>query len=189
MIEAANLACIHKQIHSEFGMLFILRGNLRLKLEDLYKGLHHFFVRYPSSALEDLHCVIDVVAPFFPSHSINVLAVVSVLHRYPLLRIVWLNGCEPDDDGEWRHEDLASVVMIMVARHSEEPISVKLSHEECHTTLELSIVLEKGVSKQTIQDWKHGWKSAYRWGDIDVTVHEQDLEDSEDKQVVRWFGK
>lgn len=158
MIEAANLACIHKQIHSEFGILFILRGNLTLKVKDLNEFLHHFFVRYPSSALKDVRLYMEAEVDMCSSYSLNMLAVVSVLREHPLLEIEWSPGCWCADClGSYVHCTVAfskCLLTDMVARHSRNLISAKLSHEEFYGSVQLLMVTEKGVSRQTVEEWE-----------------------------------
>ena len=204
--DAINLACVHKQTHSEFAMLFVLWSNLSLDFEDLNDFLHHFFVRCPNSALKDVRCYLEVEVYWCSSYSLDMLAVAAVLREYPLLWIGWFEECACNAClCSFKYQGptfVQSFLTDMAVDHFNKLISAKLSRGKFYESSQLLIVTGKGVSRQTVE----GWKLTCR-RNIKFTVHREVYEDFEDfdldgetdlnndndnlgdKQVGRWFGE
>ncbi|CAI9633575.1 unnamed protein product [Alternaria burnsii] len=176
---AINLACVHKQIHSEFGVLFVLQSNLIIDFEDLNDFLHHFFVRCPNPALEDLHCYLRVESFWCSSNSLDMLAVAAVLHEYPLFQIEWCIECACGyclcDVGYDGFTFAQSFLTDMAVDHFNQLVSAKVSYEQSYGRSRLRFVTGKGISRQTVENWRLICKDFVKF-----TVYREDREDFED---------
>jgi len=184
--DAANLACVNQQVHAEFTTLFLIRvyqGTTGVPFEHVPFFLHFFFVQYPDMAPKTVLYKFNVGLgnpgpkgidlDLAPCWSLDLLKVVSVMRKYPLIRVVWDLGA-----GMGRYSavsfddtDIAYAVTnlrCMSARNFSTLSSIRLtlseSPRELHsfqpfrvrTTLALdaghSINLKKGVTEFCFED-------------------------------------
>ncbi|KAI4708278.1 hypothetical protein J4E89_006900 [Alternaria sp. Ai002NY15] len=98
--KASDLASVHQQIHAEFMTLYLhqaYKGGRLLLLNNLYYFLDLFFGRYPNSALRDVTYKFEVRLGtaqhdregLRADWSLDLLEVVSIMRRYPLISIAW----------------------------------------------------------------------------------------------------
>ncbi|OAG13489.1 hypothetical protein CC77DRAFT_1067832 [Alternaria alternata] len=158
--DAINLACVHKQIHSEFGTLFTLRDSIRLETaQELDDFLNYFFVRYPTPALKDIPCHVEVVMWCGFRYSFDLLPAISVLRQYPLLEITWFERhaiCGVDGNFISHSDDLnflKSFFEEMDAQHFKNLLAVNIITRTIANITGLSIIMEKGFPIQTVKEW------------------------------------
>ncbi|KAL1792195.1 hypothetical protein ACET3X_009946 [Alternaria dauci] len=197
--DAANLACTHKQVHSEFGTLFSLRGEIKLKVEDLFKFVYSFFVRYNNSALKDIPFEIKGMIDWEQPQSVDLLPVISIMRQYPLLKVAlleWYDGFQLENRlmFSYAYVDFAeSFLTSMEAQHFDKLISVNFILEKRWAGLwvgrsynKLLVVLKKGVPKRIVQNWApsccgHSYVMVRREDHLDTEYSELDSDDGLDR--------
>jgi hypothetical protein len=138
--------------------LFTLRGSLKFEAQELDKFLDYFFVRHPSPALKDVPCHVEASIWCGSLYSSDLLPVISVLRRYPLLEITWFE--RHDDCGVERlilRSDevnfLKSFLKEMDAQHFENLLAVKIITETLDEIAGLSIIMGGGFPIRTVEAW------------------------------------
>jgi hypothetical protein len=139
--------------------LFILRGSLRFEARELEEFLDYFFVRHPSPALEDVPCHVEAAILCGPGYSSDLLPVISVLRRYPLLEITWFElhydcGVEEFISRSNDVNFLKSFLEEMDAQHFENLLAVKIITKILDKTAGLSIVMGRGFPIRTVKEWE-----------------------------------
>jgi len=100
--DAANLACVNQQVHAEFTTLYLSRlyqGTTGVPFEHIPFFLHFFFVQYPDAAPKNVRYKFNVGlgnpgpksidGDLASCWSLDLLKVVSVMRKYPLIEVVW----------------------------------------------------------------------------------------------------
>ena len=207
--DAANLACVNQQVQAEFTTLYLSRryqGPSGVPFEHVPFFLHFFFVRYPDAAPKTvvykfkvglgnpMPKSIDFEAS--PCWSLDLLKVVSVMRKYPLIEVVWDLGASMGRYSavSFDDTDIANAVrnlISMIARHFSKLSSIRLtlseSPKELHSfqpfrvatcpalDASLSIKSKKGVTEDFFDAFD------VNCGGIDVELALEDSVDSEEE--------
>ncbi|KAI4917475.1 hypothetical protein J4E85_009994 [Alternaria conjuncta] len=146
--DAANLACVNQQVHAEFTTLYLSRryqGTTGLPFEHVPFFLHFFFVRYPDAAPKTVVYKFKVGLgnptpksidfDTAPCWSLDLLKVVSVMRKYPLIKVVWDLGAGMGRYSAVSFDDTDIVYAVrnlrsMSSRHFSKLSSIRLTLSE-----------------------------------------------------------
>jgi len=184
--DAASLACVNQQVHVEFTTLYLSRlyqGTTGVSFEHLPFFLHFFFTQYPNAVPKNVLYKFNVGlgnpgpksidGDLASCWSLDLLKVVSVMRRYPLIEVVWILGAGmgrysavsfDDKDIAYAVTNLRCMVAENFGQLSSVRLTLRESPLELHsfqpfrvgTTLaldaRLSIELKKGVTEFCFED-------------------------------------
>ncbi|KAI4947680.1 hypothetical protein J4E91_006502 [Alternaria rosae] len=196
--DAASVACINQQFHAEFLTLYLHRmfeNGVGVSFGHVHKFLHTFFVAYPDSAPKDVPYKFAVglgasksdIEGVTPAWSLDLLKVVSVMRRYPLINVIWKLV---DDCKEAAFQDIEVAYTVaalkeMSANRFEvlESAHLRLYDHELYKTIPfaeieveacLSLLLKKGATKQGVKSLEAS-RFRYGRGGIEVEIYWEEL--------------
>ncbi|KAI4708279.1 hypothetical protein J4E89_006901 [Alternaria sp. Ai002NY15] len=208
--DAASLACVNQQVHAEFTTLSLSRlyqGTTGVSFEHLPFFLHFFFTQYPNAVPKNVLYKFKVGlgkqgprsidCPTAPCWSLDLLKVVSVMRKYPLIKVVWdlSAGMNRYPVLSFDDTDIAYAVTNlrgMSARNFSKLSSIKLTLSESFKyersfqplrdqgwlvlNASLSIKSKKGMAGGSFDDFDT------KCGGIDVELALKDSGDSEEER-------
>ena len=207
--DAANLACVNPQVHAEFTTLYLSRvyqGTTGVPFEHVPFFLHFFFAQYPDAVPKNVLYKFNVslgnAGPkgvdldLAPCWSMDLLKVVSVMRKYPLIEVVWDLGAGMGrysavsfDDTDIAHAvtNLRRMSAENFSKLSFVRLTLSESPKELHSFQPFRVVTGPALDASLMIEVKKGVTDEFldyfdtNCGGIDVEVVLEDSVDSDDE--------